>query len=134
MLGELRDLESIQIALMAAETGHLVMGTVHSTTAVGAVSRILDVFPANQQPQIRLQLSQSIRMVFAQRLLQGVKPKSRVLTYEILTGTTGVQNLIRSSEMEQIANLINAGRAHGMISYAQCKRDLVARGLIPQES
>ena len=103
---------------------------VRQYTAVGAVSRILDVIPANQQPQIRLQLSQSIRMVFAQRLVPGIKPKSRVLAYEILTGTTGVSNLIRSSEMEQIANLINAGRANGMISLAQCKRELAAKGLI----
>jgi twitching motility protein PilT len=133
LLGELRDLESIGIALSAAETGHLVMASVHSSTAAGAVSRIADAFPAGQAAQARIQLAQSLRMVFAQRLIPGKVPDSRVLHYEILTGTTGVANMIRNNEVEQIPNAINAGRDHGMMSFTQCHRDLVEKGLIPND-
>jgi len=134
VLGELRDLESIQMALSAAETGHLVMASVHATTAIGAVTRILDVFPSSQIAQIRLQLSQSIRMVFAQRLIPGRTPNTRALQYEILMGTKAIQNLIRNSDVDQISNLIHSGREHGMMSFAQCRQDLVARGLVAAET
>jgi len=130
LLGELRDLESIGIALTAAETGHLVMASVHSSTAAGAISRIADAFPAGQAAQARIQLAQSLRMVFAQRLIPGKIPESRVLQYEILMGTPGVANMIRSNEIEQIPNAISSGRDHGMISFVQCHRGLVEQGLI----
>ena len=130
VLGELRDLESISIALGAAETGHLVMASVHSSTAAGAISRMVDVFPASQAPQIRLQLSQTLRMVFAQRLVPSRQPETRTLVYEILINTPAVANLIRAAELEQIPNSISAGREHGMISFAQCHAELLARGLI----
>jgi twitching motility protein PilT len=133
VLGELRDLESISIALTAAETGHLVMASVHSATAAGAISRIVDVFPPVQTPQIRLQLSQTLRMVFAQRLVPGKKPETRALLYEILINTPAVANLIRAGEIEQIPNSIVAGRDHGMISFLQCSRELIAAGLLPPE-
>src|SRR6185369_14697010 len=130
VLGELRDLESITIALGAAETGHLVLASVHSSTATGAVSRIVDVFPPSQSPQIRLQLSQTLRMIFAQRLVPGRTPETRALVYEILANTPAVSNLIRAGELEQIPNAISAGRDHGMISFVQCERELMARGVI----
>lgn len=133
LLGELRDLESIQIALLAAETGHLVMGSVHASTATGAVARIADVFPANQVEQVRLQLSQNLRMIFAQRLIPGRAAETRVLLYETLIGTPAMANLIRAGELEQLPNMIAAGRDHGMISFAQCQRELLARGLIDSD-
>ncbi len=130
VLGELRDLESISMALMAAETGHLVMASVHSSTAAGAVSRIIDAFPPSQAIQARLQMSQCLRMVFAQRLVPGKATETRVLHYEILMGTPAVANMIRSNELEQLQNAINSGRDHGMIAFDQCYRDLQARGLL----
>lgn len=130
VLGELRDLESIQIALQAAETGHLVLASVHSSTAAGAIPRMVDVFPASQAAQVRMQLAQSIRMVFAQRLMPGRDPDTRVLVYETLIGTPAISNLIRQNEFEQIPNMIAAGREHGMVSFAQCLRDLALRGVI----
>jgi twitching motility protein PilT len=130
VLGELRDLESITIALGAAETGHLVLASVHASTAAGAVSRMVDVFPPSQASQIRVQLSQSLRMVFAQHLIPGRRPATRVLLYEVLVNTPAIANLIRLGEFEQINNAMSAGRDFGMITFPQCFRDLVARGVI----
>ena len=130
LLGELRDTDSIAIALSAAETGHLVMASVHSSTAAGALSRIADAFPPGQAAQTRIQLSQSLRMVFAQRLVPGRVPDTRVLQYEILMGTPGVANMIRANEIEQIPNAISSGRDYGMISFVQCQRELVEKGLL----
>jgi twitching motility protein PilT len=134
VLGELRDFDSVSIALAAAETGHLVMASVHASTAAGAISRIVESFPHGQAAQARLQLSQSLRMVFAQRLVAGIAADSRVLLYEILMGTPAVSNMIRVNELEQIPNAVNSGREHGMISFQQCQRDLVARGLMRDPS
>jgi twitching motility protein PilT len=134
VLGELRDLESISIALSAAETGHLVMASVHSSTAAGAISRMVDGFPAAQAAQVRLQLSQSLRMIFAQRLLPAKVREQRILVYEILMGTPAIANMIRSNELEQIPNAIGAGREHGMISFAQCGRELMAKGLLDPDT
>ncbi len=133
VLGELRDLESIATALVAAETGHLVLTSVHSSTAAGAISRIVDAFPPAQSGQARLQLSQSIRMVFGQRLVPGRQAKRRILSYEILMGTPAVANMIRTNQLEQIPNAISAGRDHGMISFTQCQRDMLAQGLVAPE-
>jgi twitching motility protein PilT len=133
VLGELRDLESIQIALLAAETGHLVIASVHSSTAHGAIMRMIDVFPSSQIDQVQLQLSQSLRLIFAQQLITGAQPGTRVMAFEILIATPAIQNLIRTSEYEQIPNMISAGRDHGMCSFAQCMRDMAQRGRVPQE-
>jgi twitching motility protein PilT len=133
LLGELRDLESISIALSAAETGHLVMASVHASTAAGAISRIADAFPASQSAQVRLQLSQSLRMVFAQRLVPGKLPESRVLQYEILMSTPAIANMIRANEIEQIPNAIASGRSFGMVSFSQCQRELLEKGMVPSE-
>jgi twitching motility protein PilT len=130
VLGELRDLESISLALTAAETGHLVLASVHSSTATGAVSRIADVFPPAQAPQIRIQISQSLRMIFAQRLVPGKQPETRRLLYEVLVNTPAVANLIRTGELEQIPNAISAGRDFGMVSFTQCLRELMSHGVI----
>ncbi len=130
VLGELRDLESISLALTAAETGHLVLASVHSSTATGAVSRMADVFPPAQAAHIRHQLSQTLRMIFAQRLVPGRTPESRRLLYEVLVNTPAIANLIRAGELEQIPNAISAGRDFGMVSFAQCQRELLARGVI----
>jgi twitching motility protein PilT len=110
-----------------------VLASVHSSTATGAISRIVDVFPPAQTPQIRLQLAQSLRMIFAQRLVPGRQSETRVLLYEILVNTPGIANLIRAGEIEQIPNNMVAGREHGMISFAQCHRELAARGLLASE-
>ena len=134
VLGELRDLESISIALTAAETGHLVMASVHASTAVGAVSRMIDGFASAHAAQVRLQLSQCLRMVFAQRLVPARKPDQRVLAYEVLMGTQAVTNMVRSNELEQLNNAISAGREHGMISFAQCIRELMAKGLVDPDA
>ena len=130
VLGELRDLESISLALAAAETGHLVLASVHASTATGAVSRMADVFPPSQAPQVRIQLSQSLRMIFAQRLAPAQIPETRRLVYEILVNTPAVANLVRTGELEQIPNAISAGRDFGMISFLQCHRDLMSRGML----
>jgi twitching motility protein PilT len=126
LLGELRDLESIAVALVAAETGHLVMASVHASTAVGAVSRIVDAFPPSQAAQARLQLSQTLRMVFGQRLVPGTERETRVLLYEILMGTPAISNMIRANELDQVQNAISSGREHGMVTFAQCERELAA--------
>jgi twitching motility protein PilT len=126
LLGELRDLESISIALVASETGHLVMASLHASTAVGALSRIVDAFPPNQASQARLQLSQTLRMVFSQRLVPARMREGRVLQYEILMGTPAISNMVRANELEQVQNAINSGREHGMISFAQCEREMAA--------
>jgi twitching motility protein PilT len=130
VLGELRDLDSIAIALGAAETGHLVMASVHASTAAGAISRMVDVFPSGQASQIRIQLAQTLRMVFAQDLVPGCRRETRTLLYEILVNTPAVANLIRLGEFEQIFNAMSAGREHGMITFAQCRRELQARNII----
>jgi twitching motility protein PilT len=130
VLGELRDLESIGIALGAAETGHLVLASVHASTAAGAVSRVVDVFPPSQVAQIRVQLSQCLRMVFAQQLIPGRQPQTRTLLYEILANTPAISNLIRQGEFEQINNAMSAGREFGMITFPQCHRELVSHGVI----
>jgi twitching motility protein PilT len=134
VLGELRDLESISIALGAAETGHLVLASVHSSTAAGAAARMVDIFPPSQAQQIRLQLSQTLKMVFSQRLVLGRAPETRVLLYEILVNTPAIAHLLRTGEMEQIPNAISAGRDYGMISFSQCQRELMARGVLAPEA
>jgi len=133
VLGELRDLESISIAMAAAETGHLVVASVHASNAPGAIARIIDVFPPNQLAQVRLQLSQTLRMVFAQRLVTSKTAETRVLAYETIVGTPAILNLIRSNEIEQIYNMMSSGKDHGMCTFAQTYTDLMTRGLITKE-
>jgi twitching motility protein PilT len=118
LVGELRDLETISLAISAAETGHLVMGTLHTSSAAQTIDRMLDVFPPEQQPQIRAQLSNSLVAVFSQALVQKKKPKpgeyGRVLVQEIMIVTPAISNLIREGKTAQIYSAIQTGAKLGM--------------------
>ena len=113
LVGEMRDLETIESAITAAETGHIVFGTLHTTGAQGTVNRIIDAFPANQQDQIRVQLSTALIGILSQQLLQKV-PKGRVAAYELLVLTPAIQNLIREGKTFRINSSIQTGRKYGM--------------------
>jgi twitching motility protein PilT len=113
LVGELRDLETIEAAITAAETGHLVFGTLHTTGAQGTVNRIIDVFPTNQQDQIRTQLSVAIIAVLSQTLLPRIGG-GRIAAYELLVVTPGIANLIRENKVFRITSAIQTGAKHGM--------------------
>lgn len=135
LLGELRDLESIALATTAAETGHLVFGTLHTRTAASTVDRLIDVFPSEQQSQIRTMLAETLRGVIAQQLLIRADGEGRVIAAEILIGTTALANLIREGKTYQIPSLIQTGRREGMQTMDQAILDLLRRKLItPQEA
>jgi twitching motility protein PilT len=129
LVGEMRDLETIQLALTAAETGHLVFGTLHTSSAPKTVDRIIDVFPPNQQAQIRAQFAESIEGVLTQTLLKK-KTGGRVAAIEILTATTAVRNLIREAKLHQIPGIMQASKKDGMQTMDMALQDLVARGLV----
>ena len=114
LVGEMRDLETIEAAITAAETGHIVFGTLHTTGAEGTVNRIIDVFPTNQQEQIRTQLSVAIIGILSQALLPR-QPKGMIAAYEMLTVTPAVSNLIRENKTYRISSTIQTGKKHGMI-------------------
>ena len=129
LVGELRDLETIQLALTAAETGHLVFATLHTSSAPKTVDRIIDVFPANQQSQIRAMVAESLQAVISQTLLK--KPLGgRVAALEILIGTVAVRNLIREGKIHQLPSAMQTGHSFGMQSLDMHLQDLVGRGLI----
>lgn len=130
MVGELRDLESIALALTVAETGHLVLATLHTRDAVHAVNRIVDVFPAGQQEQIYVQLSQVLIGVTAQQLLLASDKSKLVLACEIMRVNSGIQNLIREKKVEQIYSMIQTGRGEGMVTMNESLRELVSLNLI----
>lgn len=113
LVGELRDLETMESAITAAETGHIVFGTLHTTGAQGTVDRIIDVFPTNQQEQIRTQLSSSIIAVLSQQLLSR-KPKGMVAAYEFMVVTSAIANLIREGKTFRINSALQTGRKYGM--------------------
>jgi twitching motility protein PilT len=129
LVGEMRDLETIQLALTAAETGHLVFGTLHTSSAPKTVDRIIDVFPPPQQAQIRAQFAESIEGVITQTL---VKKKSggRVAALEIMVGTTAVRNLIREAKIHQIPGIMQASQKDGMQTMDMALIDLVNKGLV----
>ncbi|MBU2550134.1 MAG: type IV pilus twitching motility protein PilT [Proteobacteria bacterium] len=116
LVGEMRDLETISLALEAANTGHLVMGTLHTTSASKTVDRVIEVFPANQQAQIRSSLADGLRAVVAQTLFKRIDKKGRVAALEILLATPAVRNLIRESKTFQIPSVIQTGKKFGMQS------------------
>ncbi|MEI7475579.1 MAG: type IV pilus twitching motility protein PilT [bacterium] len=134
LVGELRDLETVSLALTAAETGHLVMGTLHTSSASQTVDRIVDVFPAEQQQQIRIQLSNSLVAVFSQTLIPKLGPdgqkKGRVLAQEIMIVTPAIANLIREGKTAQIYSAIQTGGAMKMQTLETTLRDLYAKKLI----
>ena len=132
LVGEMRDLETISLALTAAETGHLVFGTLHTSSAPKTVDRIIDVFPSGQQSQIRTMLSESLEAVIAQKLLKK-KGGGRIACCEILTGVTSVRNLIREGKLHQIPSAMQTGQSQGMQTFDMAVQDLVKRGLIEPE-
>ena len=132
LVGEMRDLETIQLALTAAETGHLVFGTLHTSSAPKTVDRIIDVFPPNQQAQIRAQFAESIEAVITQTLLKK-KVGGRVAALEILTGTTAVRNLIREGKIHQIPGTMQVSQKDGMQTMDMALTNLVTRGIVTRE-
>jgi twitching motility protein PilT len=132
LIGEMRDAESIHLALTAAETGHLVLASLHSRSAASAVERIIDTYPPEKQAHIRIMLADSLRAVVAQRLVPG--PSGRVLAAEILRVTTAVASAIREGKLGAIKSAMQAGRAEGMLVLERALADLVARGAISAEA
>ncbi len=130
LVGELRDLETISLALTAAETGHLVFGTLHTNSAAKTIDRIIDVFPAGQQQQIRAMLSESLRGVVAQTLFSKADGQGRVAAYEILRNTKAVSNLIRENKIHQIASAMQTGTSNGMVLFEKYIDDLVKTGKV----
>jgi twitching motility protein PilT len=130
LVGEMRDLETISTAVTAAETGHLVLATLHTPSAAAAVDRIIDVFPAHQQQQIRVQLADTLRGVVAQRLLPKKGQSGRVMACEILMGTSAVKNLIREGKLHQIPATMETGSRFGMQTFEQSLKRLAEQGLI----
>lgn len=126
LVGELRDLETIELALTAAETGHLVFGTLHTSSAAKTIDRIIDVFPAAEKAMVRSMLSESLRAVISQTLLKKVGG-GRVAAHEIMIGTPAIRNLIREDKVPQMYSAIQTGGAVGMQTLDQCLQDLVRR-------
>jgi twitching motility protein PilT len=133
LVGEMRDLETIQLALTAAETGHLVFGTLHTSSAPKTVDRVIDVFPPSQQSQIRSQFAESIEAVITQTLLKKKAGNGRVPALEIMTGTTAIRNLIREGKIHQIPGTMQVSQKDGMQTMDMALVDLAARGLVTQE-
>ncbi|HEX3561045.1 MAG TPA: type IV pilus twitching motility protein PilT [Pyrinomonadaceae bacterium] len=133
LVGEMRDLETISLALTAAETGHLVFATLHTNSAVKTVDRIIDVFPETQQAQIRAMLSESLRGVVAQALLPRADGKGLAPVVELLVNTPAVSNLIREGKAHQIYSTMQTGRAHGMSTFEASVNDLIRNGIISKE-
>jgi twitching motility protein PilT len=129
LVGELRDLETIELALTAAETGHLVFGTLHTSSAAKTIDRIIDVFPAAEKSMVRSMLSESLRAVISQTLLKKVGG-GRIAAHEIMIGTAAIRNLIREDKVPQMYSAIQTGGAVGMQTLDQCLQDLVRRQLI----
>ena len=134
VVGEMRDLETISTALTAAETGHLVLTTLHTPDAPQTIDRIVDVFPPYQQRQIRVQLANSIQGVVSQQLLPCIDRPGRIVACEILTATPAVRNLIRENEIAQIPTLIQTSAQHGMKSMDKYLKELYRKGAISYEA
>ena len=133
MVGEMRDLETISLAITAAETGHLVLGTLHTGNASRTLDRLLDVFPPDQQEQIRIMVSESLRGVISQQLIPRADSKGRVLALEILTNTPAVANVIREARTFMLPGIIQTGKKQGMQLMDDALVDLYGRGLISAE-
>jgi twitching motility protein PilT len=132
LVGEMRDLETIQLALTAAETGHIVFGTLHTSSAPKTVDRIIDVFPPSQQAQIRAQFAESVEAVITQTLLKK-KGGGRMAALEILTGTTAIRNLIREGKIHQIPGTMQVSQKDGMQTMDMALQNLVSRGIVSKE-
>ena len=132
LVGELRDLETIRLALTAAETGHLVFGTLHTTSAAKTIDRIVDVFPAAEKAMVRSMLSESLQAVISQTLLKKVGG-GRVAAHEIMIGTSAIRNLIREDKIAQMYSAIQTGQSVGMQTLDQCLKTLVQKGLVDRK-
>jgi twitching motility protein PilT len=130
LVGEMRDLETIRLALTAAETGHLVFGTLHTSSAAKTVDRIVDVFPAGEKEMVRSMLSESLRAVISQALLKTKDGSGRVAAHEIMMGTPAIRNLIRENKIAQINSMIQTGAQYGMQTLDQCLQELVRRNIV----
>jgi twitching motility protein PilT len=134
LVGEMRDLETIQLALTAAETGHLVFGTLHTNSAHKTIDRIIDVFPEGKQAQIRVMLSESLRGVIAQALLPRADGTGRVAALEVLSNTKAIGNLIREGKTFQIPSAMQTGKREGMFTFEAYVENLVSRGIVNREA
>jgi len=130
LVGEMRDLETVSLALTAAETGHLVFGTLHTSGAPSTINRIIDVFPPEQQAQIRAQISTSLKMVVTQRLLKTKDGQGRCGAFEVMKCTAPIQNLIRESKIHQIPSIMQTAVKEGMITMQKSLEELVKSGKI----
>ena len=134
LVGEMRDLETIQLAMTAAETGHLVMGTLHTSSAAKTIDRIIDVFPANDKEMVRAMLSVSLEAVITQTLLKRADGTGRVAAHEILLGTPAIRNLIREGKIPQISSMMQMGTKVGMTTMKDQLNKLFAEGIINKET
>lgn len=132
LVGELRDLETIRLALTAAETGHLVFGTLHTSSAAKTIDRVIDVFPAAEKDMIRAMLSESLQAVISQTLLRR-QAGGRIAAHEIMLGTPAIRNLIRENKIAQMYSAIQTGAGDGMITLDQTLKNLVAKGTISKD-
>ncbi|MEJ6576256.1 MAG: PilT/PilU family type 4a pilus ATPase [Emcibacteraceae bacterium] len=130
LVGELRDLETISLALTAAETGHLVFGTLHTNSAPSTIDRIIDVFPPEQQEQVRSQLASSLRCVITQKLLKRIDKVGRVGAFEIMICNAAIKNLIRENKIFQIANSMQMGKGEGQMLMGNSLKELISQGVI----
>ncbi len=133
LVGEMRDPETIRLALTAAETGHLVFGTLHTSSAAKTIDRIVDVFPAAEKEMVRSMLSESLRAVISQTLLKKTGG-GRVAAHEIMVGTPAIRNLIREAKIPQMYSAIQTGQQYGMQTLDQCLLDLVRRGVVTKQN
>lgn len=132
LVGEMRDQETISLALTAAETGHLVFGTLHTSSAAKTIDRIIDVFPAGEKPMVRSMLSESLKAVISQTLLKK-QGGGRVAAHEIMVGTPAIRNLIREDKVAQMYSAIQTGQAHGMQTLDQNLKELMNKGVVSME-
>lgn len=132
LVGELRDLETIRLAITAAETGHLVFATMHTNSAPKTIDRIIDAFPAGEKSMVRSMLSESLRAVIAQRLIKRVNG-GRIAAHEIMVGVPAIRNLIREDKVSQMYSVIQTGQHHGMQTMEQCLQRLINHGEITQQ-
>ncbi|MDL0432426.1 type IV pilus twitching motility protein PilT [Marinobacter sp. TBZ242] len=133
LVGELRDLETIRLALTAAETGHLVFGTLHTTSAAKTIDRVVDVFPAEEKSMVRSMLSESLQAVISQTLMKKMGG-GRIAAHEIMIGTSAIRNLIREDKIAQMYSAIQTGASLGMTTLDQCLEKLLKKGLISREA
>ncbi|MFP6848365.1 MAG: type IV pilus twitching motility protein PilT [Pseudomonas sp.] len=133
LVGEMRDLETIRLALTAAETGHLVFGTLHTTSAAKTIDRVVDVFPAEEKSMVRSMLSESLQSVISQTLLKKIGG-GRVAAHEIMIGTPAIRNLIREDKVAQMYSAIQTGGSLGMQTLDSCLKTLVSKGIVTREA